>query len=292
MANSPTDEQINKTNAQSTQAQAVLQSAQNRLSTTQDTFLKTQDVYQKSATLLIQQQSKMADIQANLTKLSKSKMGLLEVMSVLEACIKLVINVKKNIMDLCLFFQSMSATIEAIVEFSVKSFLDQIQAETAGGTGPGKIGPYSFTDLQRSLLFQAAVMLRGQFSVFGDIAAMWVKLSTEHIVPGLKMLDDLSVSEVDESKRQSLMADLQTCATDAIDGVQKIASTTEKEIQDGMQDRVNELQSQTAQLPPSPSMKKAITDGTDATHDASVTATKFNNDLKPLNRFAPPPVQA
>jgi hypothetical protein len=67
---------ISKTNAKSAQAQAVLESAKNRLATTQEHLEKTQDLYLKSSAQLVEQQTKLAEIQGEITKLGETKLGL------------------------------------------------------------------------------------------------------------------------------------------------------------------------------------------------------------------------
>ena len=47
------------------------------------------------------------------------------------------------------------------------------------------------------MIYNATVTLRAYFSVFGEIARMWVTLSQENIFPGLKLCDELSITAED-----------------------------------------------------------------------------------------------
>jgi multidrug efflux pump subunit AcrA (membrane-fusion protein) len=175
MANGPDPNvQMDQANAKTTQAQATLEAAKNRLTTTQDGFLKTQDNFLKASKLLLEQQNRMTEIQGALTQLNQSKLSLTEIKAVLEHCILLIVNVKKNITNLCTFFQAMSVTVEAVVKHTISGFLKLIAGSVGGGNDMQvfRVGQYTLDDLQRSILFQAAVTIRGYFSLFGDIASM------------------------------------------------------------------------------------------------------------------------
>ena len=63
-------------NARTAQAQAVLESAKNRLVTTQQMLTTSQDNYAKTTSMLLQQQNKLGEIQANLKRLSNSNLSL------------------------------------------------------------------------------------------------------------------------------------------------------------------------------------------------------------------------
>lgn len=292
MANSPDPAvQIAQTNAKTTQAQATLEAAKNRLATTQDTFIKTQEIYKKNTELLLDQENKLTEVQAELSRLGQSKMGLTEIKTILQECIKLIINVKQQIMKLCSFFRAISASIEAVVKYSVHPFLDEIAADvSADGSGDGKvlkIGDYTFTDLQRSMLYSAAVTVRSHFSVFGSIADMWVRLSTQQVMPGIRIMDELSQQEPDLTKRQKKVAELQTWANGALDAVKQIAHDTQKQILDGMAARVDEVETVTKQLPAASATKTAIEAGTGEVKKAAEDAIVANAAGKPLNHFAP-----
>ena len=288
MANTPDpNESIAKTNAKSAQAQATLEAAKNRLSTTQDCFTKTQQLYADNAKLLMEQENKLTEVQAELKRLNETKFGLEETKMILESCIKLIVNVKTQIMNLVCFFKSISASIEGVVKFNVDPFIEQIRAIGTGGGHTKTIGPFTLTDFQKSLVYSSVVTIRSHFSVFGDIASMWVLLSTKHIKTGLNFLDKLTITEKDLSKRQAVVRDLQAWADESISGVKKLADDTQKEILDGMVARVTEVKKTTKQIPAASAMVKAIQAGTSEVQEAATKAITANANAKPLNRFAP-----
>lgn len=282
---------IAKTNARSAQAQATLEAAKYRLNVTQGVFVSSQENYSKASQDMLDQEMKMSEIQTTLSELSKKNMGLQEAKVVLEKSMVLIVKVKSSIMDLCRFFKAMSLTIEAIVKYSVQPFLEDIAAGTPGSTSSGKsiarIGDYTFTDLQRTLLYQSAITVKANFSVFGDIAAMWCELSESYVMPGVRMLDQLSLQQVDEYARQRQVRDLQIWAEGSMTGVKLIAERSQRDMIDSMRNRVEGIQSVTRHLPPSTSMKQAIETGMQGSREVateSITAAPATNLL---NRFAP-----
>lgn len=168
---------ISQTHARSAQAQVTLEAAKYRLHTTQGVFMGFQQNYAKASQDMLDQQMKMAEIQSALTELTEKNMGLQEAKIVLERCMVLIVKVKSCIMNLCRFFKAMSLTIEAIVKHSVQPFLENIAAGSSDDDKMTKIKNYTFTDLQRTMLYHSALTIKANFSVFGDIAAMWCELS-------------------------------------------------------------------------------------------------------------------
>ena len=73
-------------------------------------------------------------------------------------------------------------------------------------------------------MYGAVITLRSYFGVFSDIAKMWNELSKHHIMPGLKMCDELAVT-ADEDSGQMIkkVKVLEEWAQKASDAVAKIA---------------------------------------------------------------------
>jgi hypothetical protein len=222
-------------NARSAQAQATLEAAKYRLHATQGVFMGFQENYTKASQDMLDQQMKMTEIQSALTELTQKNMGLQEAKIVLERCMMLIVKVKSSIMNLCRFFRAMSLTIEAIVKHSVQPFLENIAAGSSDDDQAAKIGICTFTDLQPTMLYHSAITINANFSVFGDIVAMWCELSEKYIMPGVHMLDQLSLPEPDEHKRQRRVQDLQTWTERSTEGVMLIADKSQREIIESME---------------------------------------------------------
>ena len=247
----------------------------------------TQALYTENNKILEKQETQLNAVQAELKKINETKMGLGEVKAVLESCIKLIVNVKTQIMNLVSFFKAISALIEDIVTFNITPFIEQITAIANGAGHTQTIGPFTLTDYQKTLVYSSAVMIRSHFSVFGDIAQIWVRFSIENIKPGLTLMDDLSTMEKDLAKRQAGVRILQQWADQAIDRVNQFASTAQDKINSGMLSRVEDIEKTTKQIPASEPMRKAIEAGTGEVQKAASDAIQANAAAKPLNRFAP-----
>jgi hypothetical protein len=196
-------------------------------------------------------------------------------------------HVKSSIMNLCRFFKAMSLTIEAIVKHSVQPFLENIAAGSSDDDKVAKIGNYTFTDLQRTMLYHSALTIKANFSVFGDIAAMWCELSEKYIMPGVHMLDQLSLNEPDEQKRQRQIQDLQRWTDRSTEGVKLIAEHSQHQILESMERRVKAIQSVTKQLPPSAPMKQAIDAGMQESREVAVESIVAASVKNGLDRFVP-----
>ncbi|KAH1562623.1 hypothetical protein KXX17_004495 [Aspergillus fumigatus] len=263
--------QIAKTNAKSAQAQAVLDAAKDRLHTTQQTFLSTQKIYQEASSTLIEQENKLTAIQAELQRQTKLEASL---------CISLVMGVKDNIMQLCRFFRAISSTIDVVVEHTVNDFIETISS----GASDVQMSNFTLSVLQKSMIYKYAVILRAYFETFGDIATMWKELSEENIIPGLKMIDGLSV-ELTKDQMATKVAELSSWSQNASANIVSIASAKRKEIEGGMEDRVEDIAQSTQSLPPSPPAKKAIEEAAKEVTTTATTAVKENAQNNPLSRF-------
>ena len=70
-------------------------------------------------------------------------------------------------------------------------------------------------------IFNSTLTIRAYYSVFGDIAQMWMDMSRSSIFPGLRMLDELSALDVEKDKAvmQKKAAELQRWSQKASDDV-------------------------------------------------------------------------
>ncbi|EAW24615.1 uncharacterized protein NFIA_041930 [Aspergillus fischeri NRRL 181] len=272
--------QVAKTNAKSAQAQAVLDAAKDRLHTTQQTFLSTQKIYQEASSTLVEQENKLTAIQAELQRQTTLEASLTEIKSVLRQCISLIMVVKDNIMQLCRFFNAISSTIDVVVEHTVNDFIDT----SSSGASDVQMSNFTLSTLQKSMIYKYAVILRAYFETFGDIATMWNELSEENIIPGLKMIDGLSV-ESTKDEIANKVAQLSSWAQNASANIVSIASAKRKEIEGGMEERVEDIEQSTQSLLPSAPAKKVIEEAAKEVTTTATTAVKENAQNNPLSRF-------
>ncbi|KAL2163035.1 hypothetical protein VTH06DRAFT_6871 [Thermothelomyces fergusii] len=269
---------IAKENARSARAQAALEAAKNRLQTTQAHLESTQATYMKASQLLVEQQGKLAEIQAEE-----------EIKEVLRHCIALMVQLKAQITNLCLFFGCLSQTIEAAVDHTVTPFIKWISNATMGDGK--KVGCYTLTDLTRTTIYHSAITIRAYFGVFHDIASMWVDLSQDYIMPGVNMVEQLGLHDgngKDKSDADALrakVARLEKWSHDSMKSIHDISRQKREEMLDTMQERIDRIKSVIKELPPAPAAKKAIEAGASEVVQATENALEHNSKVSPLNRF-------
>ncbi|KAK3321875.1 hypothetical protein B0H66DRAFT_581333 [Apodospora peruviana] len=282
-------------NAKTTQVQAVLESAKNSLSTTQQMLTTAQENYTKTTGMVLEQQNKLRDIQAILTKLTAGNISLDEIKRILIECIKLIIILKQQVSNLVRFFKAMVSAVDICVKSYVEPFLETVKAIGANdGNDPYeklKIGDITLTDLQRSNIYSIAVTLRSYFSIFGDIAKMWVDLSKESVMPGLSLCDDISqtvegpwANEAEVKKRVTTLYDWSRKASER---VAQVMRDKQAETLDSMESRIQEVKDTTSRIePPAAEIAKAIEAGIEVTRAAATKSIEARATTSALSRFA------
>ncbi|RFN45623.1 hypothetical protein FIE12Z_10125 [Fusarium flagelliforme] len=271
-----------RTTATSAQEQAVLETSRNRLATTKEMLTATRENYSNSSNMLSQQQNKLADIQATLANLATSSISL---------SIKLITELKDQIISLIRFFMAIRPVLDICIGFCVEPFIETIKAMTSGDDDRNKafhVGNCTLIDLQRGQVFSAALTLRSYLTVFGEIAKMWITLSQEVAMPGLKICDEISYT-AEERNPEALarkMRMLSQWSGEATDRVKRIAGERQREIMDGMESRIDDFAETTRDISvPSASTVKAIEADTQATREAAQNWIEQSAKASALSRF-------
>ncbi|KAL7910526.1 hypothetical protein GGI35DRAFT_370736 [Trichoderma velutinum] len=269
-----------------TAAQVTLDAAKYRLNMTKNQLRATQDLYQRSSQMMIEQQKNLSQIQADIKRLSTTTADLNEVKRILIRAIELIAQLKSQIANLCRFFGAIGATVEAVVKYNVQPFIEDIRAiNNDPTTKPSSIAGYNYTDLTRTMIYQSVVTIKAYFSVFADIASMWSELSQEDIMPGLTLVDEMSLSRQNE-EQQLKMGELQDWAQKAQGHIKQVAAKKRAEIIDEMGVRIKNIEAITKILPPAPIIQAAIEEGTKALIQASEDEITHNAAASPLKRFS------
>jgi uncharacterized membrane protein YukC len=114
---------------------------------------------------------------------------------------------------------------------------------------------------------------------------MWVTLSTDNIMPGLGMVDDMMLQRGDMDATRDKAAKLQAWSLKAQQAVKDLSGQQRKQILDSMQQRVDDIQTVTKQLPATPAAKQAIQDGAGEVLKTAQEAQKANAAAAPTNHF-------
>ncbi|KAM5458497.1 hypothetical protein MaudCBS49596_000411 [Microsporum audouinii] len=282
---------------QMAQGKALLEAAKDRLHTTQQAYIASSKAYQDATKALAKDQKDLADAQNNLLKLNTDEKSLTAVKQILEASIRLIAVVKTRVMDLVTFFNSISLTIEVIVDEVVEDFVRQIKENVANNDPDGelsdlKIGKYNLTDLARTHIYKSAIFMRANFEVFGEVAKMWSDLSVENIMPGVRLLNDISAGVAEKGSKDpagsrdevnSKVKQLRDWYAAAQGNIEKLAGDEQQKILSGMDERIQQVAKDTTVLPPpDDSTKSAINAGAEEVSDAAHRALKFNSENNPM----------
>ncbi|KAK4118297.1 hypothetical protein N657DRAFT_685322 [Parathielavia appendiculata] len=254
----------------------VMEGATNRLRMTRDAYIATQKNYLESERILIESRTKMADIQANLSKFQSSSLHLKAVLEILKESVRLVATMKKHIAKLCYFFDAMARLIKVMVEQLVQPFIKNLDTNLQKSDN-GLVGAHSWADSQKQAVYQSIVTIRSYFSAYGEVSAMWVKLSGTDIIPGMELLADVFATALEEGGAAAKARELQQWSTKAQSNIEKIAKETQAKLKADMQSRVDRFAKETARLPEPP--KEAVEGLKAASKVVASTAKKMLEDV-------------
>lgn len=144
---------------------------------------------------------------------------------------------KHDIANLVTFFKGLSILIEHVVDKRVRVFVNHIKGDfstdDSGGTDAdsvvrvdpqAKIGDFRLVDAEREFLYRTVVTIRSFFSLFADVANMWIDMSAKNITPGMKILDSLGKTtggaNNDPAAMQKKVAELEAWSDVAVKDVE------------------------------------------------------------------------
>ena len=119
------------TNANTSHGQAVLEAAKNRLNTAEQAMLSSQENFNKSTDRLLEQEKRLATIKAELKKLLSQEIQLSEIKRILTDAIALIVNMKREIFNLCRFFDNLANMVELVVKNHVDAYIMNLKNMTS-----------------------------------------------------------------------------------------------------------------------------------------------------------------
>lgn len=265
--------------ADPTEARAFVELVRSRFYTAYASLSCSQELYQNSLSTLQTQRDRVDDILGTLEVASHSNMGMEEIKMVLESVVRLVINMKVNIVNMCAIYRSVSAAISALSSTVVKSFLD-----------PGRLGDKSVSDcnlkaLERSVIYAAVITVLAYIKDFEEVAKAWGVMGRDYIVPGLKISEELAYID-DSGQAQRAIRNLYSWAKASNEHIEEVATQSGSTQLDDMFLRTSELEDIIMSLPVSPAIRDAISAGVDIRKKAAEASITYNNDNSPLKRSA------
>ncbi|KAE8341867.1 hypothetical protein BDV24DRAFT_163091 [Aspergillus arachidicola] len=245
-------------------AEQTVRLATAKLSSTQAVYQTTLKTYTDATKETARVQEQLSVSIRQLESLHAKELTLDNIKKVLIRCIAFLEELKTQIDKLVQFFYRIAVFIQICIDHQVVPFEKRI---TQYGDQGNKAAFY--TRFAREIIFKSALTILANFSLFQDIAKMYMDVDRKAIVPGLKLVDDVgslrdssgSSDDIFEQRKQRLKEYRLKAEQDVKDVVQK----KQKSIIDTLEARVKSLAGLLEQLPeiylPAPQAKEALEGG-------------------------------
>ncbi|EWC47857.1 hypothetical protein DRE_02739 [Drechslerella stenobrocha 248] len=172
--------------------QAMMENARSRADSANQGLKEANERHMQSNKMLAESESALGEIKAHMAQLKDEGLTLEEIKEVLAKSIALIVKMKDQIEKLVTFFNSVSTTISAAVETVVEQFLGD--AEMAGDL---KEAGLQLDDFTRSAIFRGALTIRAYFSIFRDVAVLWMHIS-DTLQEGLRTCEEVGLLSTKE----------------------------------------------------------------------------------------------
>ncbi|RFU25071.1 hypothetical protein B7463_g11267, partial [Scytalidium lignicola] len=256
--------------------QQIIDAATTKLTTTAKVMETATENYQKASAKYVDVQLRIGEIQAELAQLQADNINLDKIKAILVKCIDILMQLKSQINRLVAFFSAVSTLVDHAVEDHVKPFIDYLKAST--GADRLTILNFSFTDLQRQMIFSFSLNIRAYFDLFRDIAVMYLEVYNGYIRPGLEMVNNMQTEyqvTQDPKEAQRILSQRTKQVADfnasSVEGVKQLVNKRQSEISDNLESNSKSAAASLEFVPvrPAQSVTKAITASTDASKEVA-----------------------
>ncbi|KAI3573012.1 hypothetical protein IWW34DRAFT_888025, partial [Fusarium oxysporum f. sp. albedinis] len=270
------DNQKEQIQARTDLTKATIENAKAHLKIALEGYLAQQEAARKMNETTIRMQQELATVRREIAQLGEQKVTLEEVRRVLRDCITFLIQLKAKVKDLTSFFTKVATLISSAVLTHVTPLSKYIEGTT------DKLIKGNF------IIMQYALDVAADFSLYQDIADMYMAVNDNHILEGLAMVDEMGkMSKADEleTKRNKL----QGYSKSAMEGITDIITKKTESVCAGSQKRVAELKAllEHPDLPPSWSQQEddAIKEGAkEAIENNSIVIERNNAAINQLTK--------
>ena len=145
---------------------------------------------------------------------------------------------KQQITHLVRAFKAIALTVDLVVQSFVNPFIETMKTLSSSGEDPNRatrVGSLTLTDLQRSQVYAATLIIRSYVSLFGGIAEMYARLSMDCIFPGLRMCDELSMLSGNRDS-DSMKRRVEALNRWAVDASKRISETVRQKQEETRED--------------------------------------------------------
>ncbi|KAB5549660.1 hypothetical protein GE09DRAFT_1060097 [Coniochaeta sp. 2T2.1] len=275
----PTQAGTQPTDTRGAFRQQIIDAATTQLDMTAKVMQTTTDSFQKASDKLIDIQTKVGEIQGELAELKASKMNLVTIRALLVKCIDILVQLKTQVNRLVGFFSAVTTLVEHMVDDQVGPFIKYLESST--GVGPhteASLLNFTFTDVQRQLIFNFSLSVRAYAELFRDIGGMYLDVHNKYISPGIQMVNGMQAeysggSSAEEKQRilDQRSAEVAKYNTDSVAGVKDLVQAQQTAITENLATKAKAAASALAFVPvrPAPAVSQAITDSAKTAADAA-----------------------
>ncbi|RAL01388.1 uncharacterized protein BO80DRAFT_434625 [Aspergillus ibericus CBS 121593] len=241
-------------------AEAALKSATASMKSTQEMYQVRMDYYRDAQDKVMEVKKQLQEARNEVKKYHADHVNLEQVMKILVTTIGYLVELKDRITRLVTFFSGLAVMVKTCVNNYVEPFKGEIEAfAQENQSKAGLYGNYyrdvCFTTSPRSptttnlshtqIIFQMAMQIYSNFSLYTDITSMYLQVHRRCIQPGLILVDNLSIRNLDPEKEEAVfakkLAELKTFCTDAENTVTDVVKTQQNKIINSLQSRVTAL---------------------------------------------------
>ncbi|KAL7812143.1 hypothetical protein V8C44DRAFT_349556 [Trichoderma aethiopicum] len=255
----------------------VIDAATIKLETTASVMKTVTEKYDEASKRLVDIQSEIGNIQAELSGLTTANMDLDNIKRILVKCIELLVPLKSHISRLVGFFGAVKTVIDNVVNEKVDNFLDTLKSVT-GANDEASILNFSLTDLERQMIFGCSLSIRAYFDLFQDISDMYLNIYNTFIRQGLEMVNEMQIeyncttnAEAAQMILNQRSQRISAFNESSVNGVRYIIQKRQNEILGNLQNKATEAANSLASIPakPSPVAIKAIESSSNASMEAA-----------------------
>ncbi|MCJ1397686.1 hypothetical protein MMC11_000882 [Xylographa trunciseda] len=241
---------------------AALDMANKRLATEQEALNNSQKTYETAMEHQTQAISDLAVARGKLAELKATADTLkTHAKAVLISCINVLVQLKVQFGKQKQFFSAICAMIDVVVRTQVNGFdqdietLGNVSMETGGLTVNNLTQEASRSPVWHEELvltsiktiYSSILQLKSYLDLLHDNAEMYRKIHSEHIVPGVDLVDMLSqqrsASEIAQRQRQ-----LEHFADDAASAIKDLCEKQQREVSESLQQRIDNIAQSTQRL--------------------------------------------
>ncbi|KAF7622419.1 hypothetical protein F9C07_2286161 [Aspergillus flavus] len=216
--------------------QATVDAATARLEMAMNAYLEQQKMAQEMHTQTLKLQEELAKVHSELAQLGQKKLTLEDVRRVLRDCISYLIQLKDNVRKLTIFFSTLSMLVGSAVEKQVIPFI-QLTKEVGDDRTQGNL----VNQFTVNTILQYALNVAANFSLYQDIANMYIEVNDNHILKGLTLVDEMT-KLTDKQGLEVKQVELRNYSKGAKEGIAEILAKTKDKICAGSSQRYQELQ--------------------------------------------------